>query len=52
MGGETLIILGLLVNFFGMIGGFVGLLLKFERRMTTMETHLLHVLPTKRKAVR
>lgn len=48
---NTLIFMGLLVNFFGMVGGFVGLLLKFERRMTTMETHLIHVLP-KRKVER
>lgn len=44
----SIMAVGLIVNMIGTAAGFVGLLLKFENRMTKLETHLVHILP-KRK---
>lgn len=39
----------LVLNLLATVAGFVGLLLKFESRLTRLETHLEHLLPKGRK---
>ncbi len=39
----------MLLNIVATVGGFVGLLLKFESRLTKLETHLEHLLPAPRQ---
>lgn len=41
MSTELLVVFNLLVT----VGGFVSLLMKFESRLTRLETHLEHLLP-------
>lgn len=45
---QTILILGLVLNIAATVGGYVGMLLKFEHRLTRLETHLIHVLPKRR----
>lgn len=49
MSTETFIlVVGLALNIVATVGGYVGMLIKFEHRLTRLETHLLHVMPKRR----
>lgn len=48
MDTATLMLIGLLANIAATVGGYVGMLLRFEHRLTKLETHLVHIIP-KRK---
>ena len=39
----------LALNLLATVSGFVGLLMKFERRLTRIETHLEYLLPKSQK---
>jgi hypothetical protein len=45
---SALLIGGFVLNLAATLGGFVRLAMSFERRITAVETHLLHVMPKRR----
>lgn len=46
---QTLMLLGLVANIAATVGGYVGMLLRFEHRLTKLETHIIHLLPKRKE---
>jgi len=46
---QTLMLFGLLANIAATVGGYVGMLLRFEHRLTKLETHIIHLLPKRKE---
>lgn len=44
---DVVMILGLGLNLVTTLGGVVGFMLRYEKRLTAIETHILHILKTK-----
>ena len=51
MSGEydIAIVLGLAMNLLATVGGVMGFMLRYERRISAIETHLLHLLPRRKE---